>query len=125
MVGMYLAYGNTSVPSSYSSSPTLLGIDVLAFLVGVTVGFAVNERTTVRKIVAREETGIRAVLLRLAKYQGVYVVGNAMTIGIQFLLLASFALSPAAGVVIGAIAAYPVSYFISMRVVWKPRGTQI
>ena len=117
--GMFIAYGSTSVPSSYSTSPTLLGLDVLAFLVGVTVGFAVNERTTVRKIVARERNGARDVLVRLAKYQGVYVVGNAITIGTQLLLLAAFALSPAIGVVIGAIVAYPVSYVISMRVVWR------
>ena len=119
MGGLVLAYGNTSVPSSDSSSPTLLGLDVLAFLVGVTVGFVVNERTTVRKIVTRERKGARDALVRLAKYQGVYVVGNAITIGTQLLLLAAFALSPAIGVVIGAIVAYPVSYIISMRVVWR------
>jgi len=117
--GLFLGYGNASVPSSHSSSLTLLGLDILAFLVGVTVGFAVNERTTVRKIVARERNGARDVLVRLAKYQGVYVVGNAITIGTQLLLLAAFALSPAIGVVIGAIVAYPVSYVISMRVVWR------
>ena len=118
MGGLFLVYGNASVPSSHSSL-TLLGLDILAFLVGVTVGFAVNERTTVGKIVARERNGARDVLVRLAKYQGVYVVGNAITIGTQLLLLAAFALSPAIGVVIGAIVAYPVSYVISMRVVWR------
>jgi putative flippase GtrA len=115
--GLYAIYGDANVPSGIFSSPTLLALDVVAFAVGVTVGFFVNERTTARAATNREK-GAAGTLIRLAKFQGVYVVGNAITIGVQLALLAALALSPAFGNIIGAIVAYPVSYFISMRVVW-------
>ena len=116
--GLFLAEGTPQVPSGYSSSPLLLAVDFVAFVVGVTVGFFVNERTTVRGVPGREGGG-KGTALRLLKYQGVYVVGNAITIGTQLALLAAFALSPAVGVLVGAVVAYPVSYVISMRFVWK------
>lgn len=118
VLGLYLSKGDVEVPSAFASSPTLLVIDVLAFAVGVTVGFFVNERTTVRREVVREERGVGRTLVRLAKFQGVYLLGNAITIGMQLALLAAVALSPVLGVMVGAVVAYPVSYFISMRFVW-------
>lgn len=118
VTGLFLVDGTLEVPSGYSASPSLLAVDVVAFVVGVTVGFFMNERTTV-KGTHGSQGGSRGMAWRLAKYQGVYVVGNAITIGTQLLLLAVFALSPAIGVLVGAVAAYPVSYVISMRFVWK------
>jgi len=118
IVGLFLINGTLEAPSGYSSSPSLLAVDVVAFVIGVTVGFFVNERTTVKDLPSRE-SGSAGTAVRLAKYQGVYVVGNAITIGTQLALLAAFALSPAIGVLVGAVVAYPVSYAISMRFVWK------
>lgn len=118
ILGLFLINGTLEVPSGYSSSPSLLAVDVIAFVVGVTVGFFVNERTTVRNT-RSSQGGSGGTALRLAKYQGVYVLGNAITIGTQLVLLAAFALSPAIGVLVGAVVAYPVSYEISMRFVWK------
>lgn len=117
VAGLFLANGTLQVPSGYSSSPSLLAVDIVAFVLGVTVGFFVNERTTVKN--APNRTGSGGTAVRLAKYQGVYVLGNAITIGTQLILLAAFALSPAIGVLVGAVVAYPVSYVISMRFVWK------
>jgi putative flippase GtrA len=117
--GLFLIEGTLQVPSGYSSSPLLLTVDIVAFVVGVTVGFFVNERTTFRDAPGRERSGRGETAVRLAKYQGVYVIGNAITIATQLVLLAAFALSPAIGVMVGAVAAYPVSYVISMRFVWK------
>jgi len=119
IVGLYAIYGKANLPSNFYSSPSLLGLDVFASLVGVTVGFFVNERTTAREVVITKNKGRRSTALRLAKFQGVYVVGNAITIGVQLALLAAFSLSPVEGNVIGAVVAYPPSYFISMRMVWK------
>lgn len=119
VAGLFLLNGDIEAPSSFAGSPTLLALDVVAFVVGVTVGFVVNERTTVRDHVRPGEGGGRETLVRLAKYQAVYVVGNAITIGTQLALLAAFALSPAAGIVVGAVVAYPVSYVTSMRFVWR------
>ena len=118
VVGLFLLNGDVEAQSSFASSPALLALDVVAFVVGVTVGFIINEKTTVRGAVGQGSNG-RGVLVRLAKYQGVYVLGNVITIGTQLALLAAFALSPAAGVVVGAVVAYPVSYVISMRFVWN------
>ena len=118
VAGLFLANGTLQVPSGYSSSPSLLAVDIVAFVLGVTVGFFVNERTTVKNAPNRG-IGSGGTAVRLAKYQGVYVLGNAITIGTQLILLAAFALSPAIGVLVGAVVAYPVSYVISMRFVWK------
>ena len=114
--GLFAIHGDLAVPSGYSSSPSLLLVDIVAFVVGVTVGFLVNERTTFRDSPSHGRGGT---LVRLAKYQGVYVVGNAITIGTQLALLAVFSLSPAVGVLVGAVVAYPVSYVVSMRFVWN------
>lgn len=119
ILGLYAIYGKANVPSNFYSSPSLLGLDVFASLVGVTVGFFVNERTTARDVAITENMGRRSTAFRLAKFQGVYVVGNAITIGVQLALLATLSVYPAIGNVIGAIIAYPPSYLISMRIVWK------
>jgi putative flippase GtrA len=118
-VGLYALYGRADVPSNVSWSPGLVGLDVLASFIGVTVGFLVNEKTTVRDAEHLKGKGSRDWLVRLMKYQGVYVVGNAITIGVQLALLGAFAVSPPLGNVVGAIVAYPPSYLISMRYVWK------
>lgn len=117
IAGLYLAYGKPDVPSNDASSPTLLALDVFALVSGVIVGFFLNERTTVRG--SARDKGAKNTLVRLGKFEGVSALGNAITIGVQLALLGTFSLSPAIGNIIGAIVAYPPSYFISMRVVWR------
>ena len=118
IAGLYALYGTTALPGIFASSPSLLALDIFASVIGVVVGFFVNEKTTVRKL-NLEKRGTRNTLLRLLKFEGVYALGSAITIGVQLALLAAFALSPALGNIIGAVVAYPVSYILSMRVVWK------
>jgi putative flippase GtrA len=117
VVGLYTMYGSPNLPSDLASSPALLALDVFASVVGVVVGFFVNERTTVRSVGRRK--GWKDTLVRLGKFEGVYALGSAITIAVQLALLAWLALSPAVGNVVGAVAAYPVSYVISMRFVWR------
>ena len=117
VVGLYAMYGNPNLPSGFASSAGLLALDVFASVVGVVVGFFVNERTTVKSVGRRK--GWRYTLLRLGKFEGVYALGSAITIAVQLALLALLALSPAVGSIVGAILAYPVSYAISMRFVWR------
>jgi putative flippase GtrA len=118
--GVLVLYGNVNVPDAAYSSLTLLELNIIAFAIGVTVGFFVNERITVRN---QGEQGSkkrnRNVIVRLLKFQGVYAAGNAVTIGVQLALLAAISLSPVLGNIVGAIVAFPLSYFISMRFVWK------
>ena len=118
VAGLYALYGNADIPSNFASSPELLSLDIIASVAGVVVGFFVNERTTVRGMV-RHGKGWKDVLVRLGKFEAVYALGSAITIAVQLALLAWLSLSPAAGNIVGAIAAYPVSYVISMRIVWK------
>jgi putative flippase GtrA len=116
--GLYALYGDVNLPSNFASSPGLLALDVFASVVGVVAGFFVNERTTVRGM-DRHGKGWRGTLVRLGKFEGVYALGSAITIAVQLALLAWLALSPAIGNVAGAVVAYPVSYAISMRFVWR------
>jgi len=116
VVGLYGVYGNAELPSNFASSPGLLSLDILASVVGVVAGFFVNERTTVKGVYKRE--GGRTVV-RLLKFEGVYAIGSAITIAVQLALLAWLGLSPALGNIAGAVVAYPASYYMSMRFVWK------
>jgi putative flippase GtrA len=119
LAGLYAIYGRADLASNLYSSPSLLGLDIVASFVGVTVGFVVNERTTARDAATLKKKGARNTAVRLLKFQGVYIVGNAITIGVQLGLLGAFALSPVIGNIVGALVAYPPSYFISMRLVWR------
>jgi putative flippase GtrA len=117
VTGLYILYGSPNLPSDFASSPGLVALDVFASIAGVVVGFFVNELTTVRSVVRGK--GWKDTMVRLGKFEGVYAIGSAITIGVQLALLAWLALSPPVGNIVGATLAYPVSYAISMRFVWR------
>lgn len=129
IAGLYAIYGKTSVPGMVYDSPLLLGLNIAAFVIGVTVGFFVNEQATVRDAQPQSSKSSKSLLIRLLKFQGVYAVGNAITIGVQLLLLRAISLNPAIGNIIGAIVAFPISYIFSMKIVWrlglKPKNAAI
>ena len=58
-------------------------------------------------------------LKRLLKFQAVSGVGNVGIIVVQLVLLATLEVSPLLGTVIGAIATFPIVYFVSIKYVWK------
>jgi putative flippase GtrA len=111
-------YHTTKVPNIASTSVMILGLDVVAFGVGVTVAFFLNERITATVPREHMTKGGKSVLFRWAKYQLVAILGNAILIGIQLTLLGEFSVSPLAGTIIGAAISFPVSYIVSMRFVW-------
>jgi putative flippase GtrA len=117
--GVMLLYHGTSVPANASSSPTLIGLNALAFGIGVTVAFIINERVTVKGEGEETRKGWTNWLVRWGKYQLAALLGNVVTVGVQLALLAAFSLSPIYGNIVGAIVSYPVSYVVSMRFVWK------
>jgi putative flippase GtrA len=119
IIGLYVIYGRANIPSTIYSSPVLLVLNIVAFVIGVTVGFFINEQITVKNVGDQRQKGVKNTSIRLLKFQAVYAIGNAITIGVQLGLLDAFSLSPAIGNIIGAIVAFPVSYFFSMRIVWK------
>jgi putative flippase GtrA len=119
IAGLYFIYGNPDVPSDISSSPTLVVLDVFALVTGVAVGFFLNERTTVRNLATKNGRVVESMIVRLGRFQAVSAMGNAVVIVVQLGLLAAFAISPAIGNIIGGIVAFPVTYFVSMRMVWR------
>ena len=120
VLGVVVLYHTTNVPSLTFSSPSLLGLDALAFGVGVTVAFVINERVTV-KGQGQEVRKRGAVnwLVRWGKYELANLLGNVLIVVVQLVLLATVSLSPVFGSIVGAIVSYPVTYFVSMRFVWR------
>lgn len=115
VVGVYELYGDMQVPG-LSSSPTILALDALSLGVGSTLAFVINEWATVRK---HESRTTASWPVRWLKYQFAKLLGNILIVVIQFILLATVALSPVYGSIVGAILSYPVTYAVSMVFVWK------
>jgi putative flippase GtrA len=119
-LGVLLLFGKLSPPSDAYSSPTFLALDVAVLAFGVFVAFLINERFTVKVELVRDNEASKSRAGRLLKFEGVNAVGNAAVIGVQFALFAALSIAPAIGNVAGSIVASPITYLISMRVVWNP-----
>jgi len=122
-VGLLILFGKLSLPHSSFASPALLGLDALSLVIGVSASFFVNEQITVHvpKTVKGEEANR---FKRLLKFQAVSGIGNAGIVVVQLVLLATLELSPLLGTIIGAVATYPIVYFISIKYVWKAHRTR-
>ena len=119
LLGLLTLFVNLNVPSGAYFSPTLLGLNVLAVGVGITVAFFINERITVRVRNDPRRKGAKQLIVRLLKFEAVNGGGSAIGVAVQLFLLRTFSISPALGNVVGAIAGYPIMYLVSMRFVWK------
>ena len=118
VAGVIEFYHTTKVPG-ISSSPTILGLDALAFGIGVTAAFIINERVTVRGQGEERKGGRGTWLVRWGKYQLASLLGNVLIVAVQLALLATVLLSPVYGSIVGAVVSYPVTYAVSMRFVWR------
>ncbi len=118
VLGMIATYHTTKV-SGLSDSPTILELDALGLVTGVTAAFLINERVTVRGLGEERRRGRANWIVRLCKYQIVSLLGNLIIVGVQLALLATASLSPVFGSVVGAVVSYPVTYAVSMRFVWR------
>lgn len=121
VLGVLAFYHTTKVPSLDFSSADLLGLDALAFGVGVAAAFIINERVTVRDLGEQRRTGRASWIVRLCKYELSSLLGNIIIVGVQLAVLATASLSPVFGSVVGAVVSYPVTYVVSMRFVWRVR----
>jgi GtrA-like protein len=122
-LGLLGLYGKLSAPKDAYSSPTFLVLDIGVLAFGVFVAFILNERFTVQVHQTRKNGKSRGRPARLLKFEGVNAMGNAVSIGVQFVLLAMLSVEPVVGSVVGAIVSYPVTYLISMRFVWTPTAS--
>jgi putative flippase GtrA len=121
VAGLYVVFGKLEIPGDMSSSPALIVLDAFALAIGVMASFALNERTTVRDAQTKE-AGMWATFTRLGRFEEVSALGNLVVIVVQLALLAEFGLTPAIGSIVGAIAGFPVSYLMSMHMVWRVRA---
>jgi putative flippase GtrA len=119
-LGVQLLFGKLSPPSDAYSSPPFLALDVGVLAFGVFVAFLINERFTVKARPGGHNGVSSSRAARLLKFEGVNAMGNATVLGVQFALFAALSVAPVVGSVAGSIVAYPITYLISMRVVWKP-----
>ena len=121
VLGVITFYHSTQVPSVAFSSPTILGLNALAFGTGVNAAFMINERITVKGLGNERKKGRVNWFARWYKYQLAALLGNVVIVLVQLALLATISLSPVIGNITGAIVSYPVTYFVSMRFVWGVR----
>ncbi len=117
-IGLLAFYGKLIIPHASFSSPALLGLDVLSLVIGVSASFFINERITVQ-VLKTAKSGEANRFERFLKFQAVSGVGNIGIIVVQLLLLATLEASPLLGAIVGGVVTYPVSYFISIKYVWK------
>jgi len=89
ILGVLALYHTTKVPGINQSSLAVLGMDVLAFGVGVTAAFVINERVTVRG----QARGRASWLVRWGKYQLAALLGNVLIVVVQLALLATLSLA--------------------------------
>jgi putative flippase GtrA len=98
-------------------------LTVLAFGVGATAAFVVNERVTFKdKSRSKRKKEMQAHWFeRWGKFQLACLLGNVIIVMIQLSLLATISLSPAFGHIIGSAVTYPITYIISSHFVWEIR----
>ena len=112
----------TLIGITYLEISRILLIDSAAFVSGVALEFFLNEYWTTRNQ-GVHGAHIFGLLFRLLKFETMNIVGTSLAVTIQFTLFKLFALNPLIGNVIGSAFAFPINYYIQMRVVWKIRIT--
>jgi putative flippase GtrA len=117
-LGTYLLYDKISAPSHASSSPVFWALNIIAFIIGVSVAFFVNESLLVQDGSQEFDYDPKSLLERLGKFQLVFLTGNFVMIGVQMVLLREISFPPVAGNIVGAVISFPISYFFSMYFVW-------
>jgi hypothetical protein len=125
-IGVLAVFGAINVKTTAYASPVLLELNVIALSFGVTVSFFINQISTARGLdwvrPFHNSAQLKDLFVRLLRFQLVSGAGNALIIGVQFLLLREFSVAPSIGNIIGALISFPSSYFVSMRYVWKIVG---
>ncbi len=99
----------------------ILPVEVVAAFTSITTGFILNEKITM-KGVGVHGGGLKGLGVRLAKYQLVYLLGNAISITTQLGLLYTLGITPAIGNIIGSAVALPVNYTVSSKLVWGAKA---
>ncbi|MDA8142560.1 MAG: GtrA family protein [Thermoplasmatales archaeon] len=112
----------TLIGITYLDISHILLIDSAAFVSGVALEFFLNEYWTTKNQ-GFHGSHIFGLLFRLLKFEIMNIVGTSLAVSVQFTLFKLFALNPLIGNIIGSAFAFPINYYIQMRVVWKIRIT--
>ena len=118
IVGSFLLYGKPNAPPNASYSPIFLLLNIIAFVVGVSVAFFVSDSLILGENHERNDD-LRPTLARLGKFQLIFLVGNLVMVAVELLLLKELFFPTVLGVIVGAIISFPLSYFFSMHFVWQ------
>jgi putative flippase GtrA len=119
--GTFALYGRLSAPQSAFYSTAFWFLNIIAFVIGVSVAFFVNESLLLRNGDRKISYDLKNTLRRLTKFQLIFLAGNLVMIGIQMVLLKKFSIPPIGGNVIGSIVSFPISYFFSVHFVWQTK----
>ena len=101
----------------YLGTERIFIIDAYAFFLAIALEFILNEHWTTRNE-GIHHGGINGFLVRMMKFEFLNLLGNFVTLSIQYLLLIFLHLSPLIGNLIGSGVAFPVNYYLQMRNVW-------
>ena len=118
ILGSFLLYGKPNAPPNAFYSPIFFLLNIIAFVVGVSVAFFVSDALILGKNRERNHD-LRHTLVKLGKFQLIFLAGNLAMVAVELLLLKEFSSPPVLGMIVGAIASFPVSYFFSMSFVWQ------
>ena len=122
VMGVFILFHSIRVPGLGSAGLSIIGLDAIALAIGDTVAFLINERVTVRGQGEERRRGRLHWSVRWGEYQLTSLAGNLMIVGVQLTLLGAISLSPVFGNIVGALASYPLTYTISMRIVWRVKA---
>jgi len=101
-----------------------LELNILAQGVGIAVAFFINEHITVHVENDQKNKGKKQIIIRLLKFEGINGIGSSIGVLVQLLLLGTLSLSPALGNIVGAVVAYPITYLVCMRLVWRTNTSE-
>ncbi|MCL4315163.1 MAG: GtrA family protein [Candidatus Thermoplasmatota archaeon] len=93
-------------------------IDVVSAFLSVVFGFAINEHWSTSGSGDHSAGAIRW-LRRMIIFEGIYALGNVISIAIQLALYYYAGISPFIGSFIGTVIAFPFNYVLSMHLVWR------
>ena len=92
-------------------------IDAYSFFTAVLVEYIINEHWTTRNE-GNHGGAFKGFLIRLFTFELLNLLGNIVTLSVQYALLFFFNISPLIGNLIGSGIAFPVNYYLQMKNVW-------
>lgn len=90
---------------------------ILANVISVTFGFFINDMWSTRNQ-GVHNPGYIGLLIRLIRFQAVYVLGDLTSIAVQLSLYRFYGIIPDYGNIVGSIVAIIPNYIVSMKLVW-------